>query len=46
MKNFITNLFHVIGIIFFIIVLWLLLELTGVAGGFRAAWNAMQNAGH
>lgn len=46
MKNFITNLFHVIGIIFFVIVLWLLLELTGVAGGFRGAWNAMQNVGH
>ena len=46
MKNFITNLFHVVGVIFFIIVLWLLLELTGVAGAFRSTWQAMQNAGH
>jgi hypothetical protein len=46
MKNALSNLFHIIGIVFFIIVLWLLLEVTGVAGGFRAGMNVMRNAGH
>jgi hypothetical protein len=46
MKNFFANAFHILGIVFFVIVLWILLELTGVAGAFRGTWNVMQNAGH
>lgn len=47
MKNLLSNLFHIIGIIFFLFIIWLLLELTGFASGFREAMNAMQHAtGH
>lgn len=47
MKNFISNLFHILGILFFIFIIWIICEITGIAGGFRAAMNAMQQAtGH
>lgn len=46
MRNFITNLFHVIGIIFFIVVLWLLLELTGFIPAMTKMWGVMNAAGH
>jgi len=39
MKNFITNLFHVIGIIFFVIVLWIILLLTGILPAFLRGFN-------
>jgi hypothetical protein len=47
MKNLLSNLFHIIGIIFFLFIIWLLLELTGAAGAFRETMNAARHAtGH
>ena len=46
MKNLLGNIFHILGILFFIFVIWLLCELTGISAGFRQGMQIMQNAGH
>ena len=46
MKNVLGNLFHLFGIIFIIIVLWLLLEFTGFLPAMRSMWGVMNAAGH
>lgn len=46
MKNLLSNAFHILGILFFIFIIWIICELTGISAGFRGAMNAMQNAGH
>lgn len=42
MKNFLTNVFHVLGILFFILILYIILSISG----FFAAFGAAINAGH
>jgi preprotein translocase subunit SecG len=41
-KNFLTNVFHVLGILFFILILYIILSISG----FFAAFGAAINAGH
>jgi hypothetical protein len=46
MKNFWANAFHILGILFFIFIIWIICELTGISAGFRQVWGVMQQAGH
>jgi hypothetical protein len=46
MKNVLSNLFHLLGIFFFIFIIWIICELTGISTGFRQVWQVMNAAGH
>ena len=46
MKDILEKMFHILGIIFFVIVLYLLLSIGGFFSGFGQAWKAMEQSGH
>ena len=46
MKNFLSNLFHILGILFFILVLYIILSISGFFAAFGNAIHIMQQAGH
>ena len=46
MKNFLTNLFHILGILFFVLILYIILSVGGFFAGFKNAIDVMQKAGH
>ena len=39
MKNLLTNIFHILGILFFIFIIWIICELTGISAGFMRGFN-------
>ena len=46
MKNFLSNLFHILGILFFVLILYIILSISGFFAAFGNAINIMQQAGH
>ena len=46
MKNFLTNVFHILGILFFVLILYIILSISGFFAAFGNAINVMQKAGH
>ena len=46
MKNFLTNAFHILGILFFLLILYIILSISGFFAAFGNAINVMQKAGH
>ena len=45
-KNFLTNLFHILGILFFVLILYIILSISGFFAAFTNSINVMQKAGH
>ena len=46
MKNFLTNVFHILGILFFVLILYIILSISGFFAAFSNTINIMQHAGH
>lgn len=46
MKNVLSNLFHLLGIILILLLLWIILEVTGFLPAMWHSITIMQQAGH